>query len=199
MALDGTDHGLVLRPGVRASIREYRPAVWLVLQDIALEADWRDDRLVASTSARLVAEHLHLDPGTVAAALRVLRESGLVELTQLSGPHGRFGLAAYTVRLPAGLDTLSPKDGAPRTELPCREEPRVASPHTVGAGPGLVLACPWDGGREPTHDRGSPSEAATGGSRASGADGSPRAPSKRPRRSAAKRPEQGAFDLWMDA
>lgn len=182
MTLDDTDHGIVLRPGARAFIRGYRPTVWLVLQDIALDAGWRDDRLVASTSARLVAEHLHLDPGTVAAAMRVLRESGLVELTQLSGPDGRFGLAAYTVRLPAGLDTLAPGEGAPRTEEPRTELPGAADPHQAGAGSGLVLTCPWDGEPPSASDQ-----------------ASPRTPSRRPRRSAAKRPEQGSFDLGMDA
>ena len=120
----------------------YRPAVWLVLQDVALDAEWRDGRLVASTSARLVAEHLRLDPGTAAAALRALRKAGLVELGQTSGPDGRFGLAGYTLHLPDGIETLSPNPAEPHTE-----NPHTVNPHAVRSGieVGLVLTCPWEG------------------------------------------------------
>ncbi len=91
----------------------------VVLEDVALDAVWRDGRLVAATSARLVAEHLGIDPGTVASALRVLRERGVVELAQSTGPGGRFGLAVYTVHLPAGIEVIgSPRTARPNTVAP---------------------------------------------------------------------------------
>jgi hypothetical protein len=99
-----------------------RPVVRVVLEDVALDAAWRDGRLVASTSARLVAEHVGVDAGTAASALRVLRERGLVELVRSPAPGGRFGLSAYAVSLPDGIDVI----GSPRAA-----RPRAKSPHTV--------------------------------------------------------------------
>ena len=77
---------VIVLPQARKVIRALRPGVWPVLLDIALDAEWRDGRLVAATSARLVAEHLRIDPGTAAAGLRALRQHGLVEVAQARGP-----------------------------------------------------------------------------------------------------------------
>src|SRR4051794_19757195 len=100
MTHDGGERGIVVRPEGRDLARAYRATALIVLQDVAIDAEWCDGRLVAATSARLVAEHLGIDPGTAASALRMLREGGLVELGQTTGADGRFGLAAYTVHLP---------------------------------------------------------------------------------------------------
>ena len=90
------ERGVVVWSHARDLLRSFRPQVWVVLQDLALDAQWRDGRLVASSSARLVADHLQIDPGTAAAALRALRDRGVAELSQTSGAAGRFGLASYT-------------------------------------------------------------------------------------------------------
>ena len=81
----GVERGVVVWSHARDLLRTFRPQMWVVLQDLALNAEWHDDRLVASSSARLVAEHLHIDPGTAAAALRALRDRGVAELCQTSG------------------------------------------------------------------------------------------------------------------
>jgi hypothetical protein len=144
VAEPGSDeHGVVLWSHARDLLRVVRPQAWIVLQDLVHDAELRDGRLVASSSARLIAEHLHVDPGTAAAALRVLRERGFAELTQSSGAAGRFGLAAYTLLLPPGLDVLSPRVHAPRTARPCAEtavgtvptlqEPCAEAPHTASS------------------------------------------------------------------
>ena len=109
-----------------------RPVVRVVLEDVALDAEWSAGRLVAATSARLVAEHLGVDPGTVASALRVLRERGLVELEQSTGQNGRFRLAAYTVHLPVGVEVIgSPRAGRPRPVPPHTVNADAASPKAV--------------------------------------------------------------------
>lgn len=123
----GAGRGVVVWTSARELLRVFRPQVWVVLQDMAHDADWRDDRLVASTSARLVADHLGIDPGTAAAALRVLRDRGFAELCQSSGAAGRFGLAAYTLRLPPGLEVL-----APCVDPPCVDPPLTAEPSAPG-------------------------------------------------------------------
>jgi hypothetical protein len=119
----GSEQGVVVWLSARDVRRSLRPTAWVVLEDIVLDAVRRDGRLVACTSARLVAEHLNLDPGTAASALRVLRERGFAQLTQGSGPDGRFGLAVYTLLLPPGVDVASRSADLPHT----------GEPHTVNS------------------------------------------------------------------
>ncbi len=141
------DGGVVVRPDARTVMRALRPAVWPVLLDVALDAEWRDGRLVAATSARLVAEHLRIAPGTAAAGLRVLRQHGLVELAQAAGEDGRFGLAIYTVHLPDGIEVWAPHTEIPHTDQPHTDQPDVHKPESPNTGSldGLVLCCPWEG------------------------------------------------------
>ena len=117
----------------RDLLRAFRPQVWVVLHDLAFDAESREGRLVASSSARLVAEHLHIDAGTAAAALRALRDRGVAELCQTSGAAGRFGLASYTLRLPAGLEIVPPRLGTPRTEKPLADKPHAEQAGTEEA------------------------------------------------------------------
>jgi DNA-binding transcriptional ArsR family regulator len=130
-ATDGpgsADGGVVVHVTARVTLRSLRPVVRVVLEDVALGAAWQDGRLVSATSARLVAEHIGLDPGTVASALRVLRERGLVELEQPTRAGGRFGLAAYTVHLPTGIEVIrSPRASRPRTVPPHTVNPYAAT------------------------------------------------------------------------
>ena len=123
------ERGVVVWSHDRDLLRTYRPQMWVVLQDLALDAEWRDGRLVASSSARLVAEHLHIDPGTAAAALRALRDRGIAELCQTSAAAGRFGLASYTLRLPPGLEIVPPHLEEPHTKKPHADTPHAAQPH----------------------------------------------------------------------
>ena len=124
----GAERGVVVWSHARDLLRVFRPQMWVVLQDLALDAEWRDGRLVASSSARLVAEHLHIDPGTAAAALRALRDRGVAELCQTSGAAGRFGLASYTLRLPPGLEIVPPPWGSPLTGEPHGDTPNTDRP-----------------------------------------------------------------------
>lgn len=114
----GVERGVVVWSHARDLLGVFRPQLWVVLQDLALDAEWRDGRLVASSSARLVAEHLHIDPGTAATALRALRDRGIAELCQTSGAAGRFGLASYIVRLPPGVEIVTPRERTPHTLEP---------------------------------------------------------------------------------
>lgn len=121
----GVERGVVVWSHARDLLRMFRPQMWVVLEDLTLDAEWRDGRLVASSSARLVAEHLHIDPGTAAAALRGLRDRGVAELCQTPGAAGRFGLASYTLQLPPGLEIVSRQPGTPHTA-----QPHMDKPHT---------------------------------------------------------------------
>jgi hypothetical protein len=98
------------------------------LEEIALDADAVDGGLVARTSARLIAQHLGLDPGTAASALRTLRVRGLVELAREPGPLGRFGLSVYRLGPLLGVEVL-----APCIDPPCVESPRMAGADIVSA------------------------------------------------------------------
>jgi hypothetical protein len=121
------DRGVVIHASARDGLRQLRPALRVVFEDVALDAAWRDGQLVASTSARLVAEHLGIDAGTAASALRVLRDRGFVKLEQHTGPDGRFGLAEYVVHLPVGIELT----GSPCTDRPRTANPGVATPDTA--------------------------------------------------------------------
>ena len=108
----GVERGVVVWSHARALVGTLRPQSWVVLHDLVFDAEWVDGRWVAPSSARLVAEHLRIDPGTAAAALRQLRDCGVAELTQASGSAGRFGLAvvhaAAPVRHRSGVAVCGP-------------------------------------------------------------------------------------------
>ena len=126
----GVERGVVVWSHARALVGTFRPQSWVVLHDLVFDAQGVDDRWVAPSSARLVAEHLRIDPGTAATALRQLRDCGVAELTQASGSAGRFGLASYTLRLPSGIEVVSP----------CVDRPHTPAAPTVEADPDVVDA-----------------------------------------------------------
>jgi hypothetical protein len=128
---------------------------WAVLEDLALDAEGGDGAMVARTSARHVAEHLDIQPGTAAKALQRLRELGLVSLAREAGPAGRFGLSVYRLAPIAGLsitfddepcvdppNMVAPHVAMPdAAERPAEDEPRVARPDaTYTQTTGLSLA-----------------------------------------------------------
>ena len=137
----GSDTWAVLLSGeCRALRRELRPLVWVILEEVALDAVVEDGRLVAHTSARQVAERLRLDPGTAAKALRALRERGLVALEPEKGPAARFGLSVYELGLVSGLSVVrQDSSAAGHGEGSDRRSRRS----TVSAAqPGPSLQCP---------------------------------------------------------
>ena len=112
---------------LRASLR---PVVWMVLEDLALDAAPLDGKLVAGTSARRIAGRLGLDPGGVSSALKILRDRKFVELVPATGAAGRFGLMVYALTELPGVEVL-----------PCTDSPQTVEPHTARAAS--------DGNREP--------------------------------------------------
>jgi hypothetical protein len=130
----GSGSGLVVLSGeCRLLRRALRPLVWVILEEVALDADVDDGRLVARISARQVAQQLGLNPSTAAEALRVLGRRGLVSMERETGLAGRFGLSAYQLRPPAGLTVIQPCTAEPFMVSPALvqppvEEPTVASP-----------------------------------------------------------------------
>jgi hypothetical protein len=120
---------VVVSAASRTLRRQLRPQVWVALEEVALDAVADGGRLVARTSARQVAEQLGLDAGTAAAALRVLRQRGLLVLEREKGLAGRFGLSVYVLGSVGGLTVLSP-----RTAEPHMDEQGVGPP-TVGSQP----------------------------------------------------------------
>jgi hypothetical protein len=105
--------------------RKLRPQAWVTLEDVAMEAVVEDGRLVAHTSSRRVAERLGVDVGTAAAALRALRERGLLVLERESGQAGRFGLSVYVLGSIAGLSVVKPRASCPCVDCPCVVGPPV--------------------------------------------------------------------------
>lgn len=133
---------IVVSAAARALRRSLRPIEWVVLEDVALDARRNDAGvLVASTSARQVAEHLGLTPGAVARALARLRSTGLVSHARQAGPVGRFGLSAYVLGPVSGLAVVAadqaPGVVPPRAAPPHIDAPRVAERHMGADRPGV--------------------------------------------------------------
>ncbi len=118
--------GVLVQSAAREVLRSLRPVMRVVLEDVALDGAWIDGRLVAHTSARLVADHVGIDPGTAASSLRTLRRRGFLDLSQTTGPDGRFGLAAYALHLPDGMELVEPEGNRP-----CAVRPHAATSDTV--------------------------------------------------------------------
>ncbi|MDE3207043.1 MAG: winged helix-turn-helix transcriptional regulator [Acidobacteriota bacterium] len=130
--------------------RVLRPLVWVTLEEVALDAVAEGGRLVARTSARQIADRLGLDPTTVAKALQVLRNRGLVALEREKGPAGRFGLSVYALGPVTGLTVVSP----------CAADPCAVSPPVVGpvvAEPAMVT--PYSGQPDEDASTGAASDA----------------------------------------
>lgn len=103
-----TSPAVVVSGDCRALRRSLRPLVWVVLEEVALDAVADAGRLVAHTSARQVAERLGIDPGSSARALQVLRRRGLLRSVADPGPAERFGLSVYQLRPATGLTVVHP-------------------------------------------------------------------------------------------
>jgi hypothetical protein len=112
--------------------RELRPLIWMVLEEVALNAVWENGRLVARTSARQLAEGLGIDPGTAAGALRALRQKGVLAMQREAGVAGRFGLAAYVLATMDGLVVVTPSTGMPGAAGPHMGQPLMAEADAIG-------------------------------------------------------------------
>ena len=108
---------IALSPACRVMRRRLGALTWVVFEDVVLDAELSDDALQAATSARRVAEHLGITPGTAAGALRKLRQFGFLAHRRLIGQSGRFGLSVYRVVLPEGM-AVAPRVGAPNMVTP---------------------------------------------------------------------------------
>ncbi len=118
---------VVVSAASRALRKQLRPLVWVTLEEVALAAVAEGGRLVARTSARHVAQQLGRDPGTAAAALRALRQRGLIVLEREKGPAGRFGLSVYVLGSVGGLTVLSPLRAEPDMDEQRGGRPPVGS------------------------------------------------------------------------
>ena len=75
------------------------PVATVVLLDVALDARTERGGLAATTSARLIADHIGVDAATAARALRNLRDTGFLALTTTT-EDVRFALSSYRLTDP---------------------------------------------------------------------------------------------------
>ena len=118
------DGPLILTVESRVLKRSLGPTAWAVLEDVVLDAIPQEERWLARTSTRRVADHLGLTPGTVARALARLCSEGIVHREDRRDlDTGRFGESVYVVEPMAAF-------------RPCVDLPHMAGrdtevPHTV--------------------------------------------------------------------
>lgn len=103
----------------RALIRELGAMAWTVLVDVSLDACAEPAGRTATTSVRLIADHLGVSPGTVSRALARLTAARLVQRQdRRHRVTGRFVESLYIVAPTAGI-------------VPCVVCPHTAEPHTA--------------------------------------------------------------------
>jgi DNA-binding transcriptional ArsR family regulator len=144
----------------RALIRELGATAWTVLVDVNLDAWAEPAGRTATTSVRLIADHLGLTPGTVARALARLTAAELVQRQdRRDGATGRFVESVYIVAPTAGI-------------VPCVDCPHTAQPHTAGWPAPATNRRDDDAGQRLPEGMASVCRTLSGGGRAGGGGGS---------------------------
>ena len=98
---------VAIGPGGGALRRQLGPTAWVVLETTVARAHRRDSVLVADTSARSLAAELGLAKNTVARALLVSREAGVLMFTQTRASDGSFAAGRYLVELSPNVLTVA--------------------------------------------------------------------------------------------
>jgi hypothetical protein len=85
--------------------RELGPVAWSVLETLALAGHEVDGQWMATTNARDLARRLGIGKDRAAAALRTLRDAGLVvTTTSRDAKSARFAASSYEIHLPVSAD-----------------------------------------------------------------------------------------------
>ena len=122
-----SEQALVVGPAAAAWRRALPSSAWLVLEELAIGASADG---VRSTNVRQLGAGLGLSKDTVARALRVLIQAGLVErVDERDTRSGRFGPAVYRVhRAAAGLTVTEPRPNP--SAVPAGSQPSATTPRS---------------------------------------------------------------------
>jgi DNA-binding IclR family transcriptional regulator len=102
-------HALGVLPGAAHLRRVVGPTAWVVLEALLQNAEPTSaDEYIARRSIRDLAADLGLAKDTVARALRVLRDVGLISHDQHRADAGTFDPGRYAFSLPSGVVTAAP-------------------------------------------------------------------------------------------
>ena len=121
------DRALVVSPAAGPWRQVLPPSAWLVFEELAFGAS---EDGVLSTNVRQLGAGLGLSKDTVARALRVLIQAGLVErVDERDTRSGRFGPAVYRVhRAAAGLTVTEPRPNP--SAVPAGSQPSATTPRS---------------------------------------------------------------------
>jgi hypothetical protein len=98
---------LAIGPGGKAMRRGLGPTAWVVLEAVVAQAHDAEGGLAVDASVRSLASELGLAKTTIARALTMLRECGLVTFTQTRASDGAFSAGRYVVALPPDVFTVA--------------------------------------------------------------------------------------------
>lgn len=114
MPAEPAGRNVVLTTGANGVRRALAPTAWMVLEELLLRSNTSDGECIACESVRALGASLGLSKDTVARAIRQLRGSGLVTVSQRRTDVGTFESGSYAVALPDGVSLTSPAPSAPR-------------------------------------------------------------------------------------
>jgi hypothetical protein len=104
-----TAHALIVLPGAARLRRAVGPTAWVVLEALLQNAEPTSaDEYIARRSIRDLAADLGLAKDTVARALRVLRDVGLISHDQHRADAGTFDPGRYAISMPIGVVMSAP-------------------------------------------------------------------------------------------
>ncbi len=126
MSADPIRRTIVLGPAAHELRRHVGPTAWVVLEEMLRRLTGSGDQVVARVSIRALASSLGLAKGTVARAVRRLRELDAIEAHQERTSSGVFDAGAYRVTIPAVCLSLACPPQPPLSSAAARPAPALS-------------------------------------------------------------------------
>ena len=108
MSAESALPSVVVGAGACELRRALGPTSWMVLEELLLHSTGPADACVARVSVRALAASLGLAKDTTGRAIRRLRDTGLVTVTQQRTESGVFDTGTYLIAVPGCITLTAP-------------------------------------------------------------------------------------------